>query len=195
MELEPASFPEHLQPDIDVLVRSAHAGVVEPFGPALDRVSSWCEVHSDDAGIYSGDHGNSLLLVWWESAVAKWSDGEMQSALDTDLPLSDARRVAFLRSQLAKVLDGSIGDAGDYPIACEIRIASSDARQASLCFFLSGYSFGAGPEIEWRGVYRSLDVLREELRGHGALTSLEDLAALSDSALIGEWRRSHWRPD
>jgi hypothetical protein len=190
VHIEPAVVPTSLQSHVDALVQAAIAGVNDPTGPSFDLVTSWCEVHSDDSGFYSGDHGESFPVVWLENELGRCSDDDIESEKnpDDDAPISDVLRVTFVRKRLAGVFDGSLWDSDMHSMACEIRVAASDTAVASLCFYLSGYSFGDGPQIEWCGVYRAFDDFRNELRASGALTSLEEAERISDSVLLEHWR-------
>ncbi|MGH7711221.1 MAG: hypothetical protein ACREOG_08050, partial [Gemmatimonadaceae bacterium] len=156
---------------------------------------SWCEAQSDEGGILSilsANNGDSFGILWWIEEVARWPDEEIENFLEDALqaPLSDNVRLAFLRERFVGILKGEYTDADSHPAGCEIVISASDGRRASLCFFLSGYSF-TGPRIECRGVYRSLNEFRAELRVQGALTDAAEVAAISDHTLLKAWRVAH----
>jgi hypothetical protein len=193
MDILPIELPADLRPHADVLALAAAAGVELTSGPSFDLVTSWCETMADECGLLTGEHGGSFPFLQLEDALVSLDVLEICDQMDVDEEeaTSDAVLIAAMRQRLATLLnEGDLQD--EVPLACDITIAGTDSRFVSLCFYLSGAdSVMGGPDIEWAGVYRSLDAFREKLRSEGALTSVEEAAAIPDERLVEIWRGIH----
>lgn len=195
MPPEALPIPAQMQEHVDALVHAAAGGSRALDHPSFEVVASWCETADEGAAVCSADYGGSVPLVWLESEVERWSDAEIAHVTDRpgDEPLSDAERVAFLRSRLVGLLDGEVGEeALELPLLCDVRLKAADGRTASIGYILRSYGPFGGPEVEeWVGVYRDLEELRDEYRARGAVTSDADVAAVDDVTLLGMWVRYH----
>jgi hypothetical protein len=187
---DPVPFPVELQPYVDILVDAALRGDREPEGPAFDLVTSWCEVHPDEASAANGD---SFGMVWWRQEVGQWTDDAMADHLSGDggTVLDDGARTTFLRKRLIAILEGDETDADIHPAGCELVLQDGQGRRASLCYLLSGYSFTTGPLYEWVGLFTSFHDFRAAIESDGGLTRSSQVAELPDAELLACLRRTN----
>jgi hypothetical protein len=188
---KPLCVPEHLQPLVDQLVQCAHSGDHMPTGHAFDLVTSWCEAADDGVAVFGGDHGTSFYIVHLQAALSRLDRDtlEFMAKVDDDEPLDDALCAKIVRRHLCNLLgEGDLVEDLS-STGCEILAQATDGTQASLCFLMSGgFDVFTGPDIEWEGVFVSLEQFRKRFSGDGALTQLADLDGISDQALLAAWR-------
>src|SRR4051812_9656338 len=126
MNRRTVAFSRELQSEIDLLVHAARLGIPERSGPALDFVTSWCEVHDDQSGIRTGEFGEGFIIVPVDRTPSGCSHAELE--LDQGLERGDITkriRVTLIRERLHELLDGRSEDAEDYSMACLRRLRAS----------------------------------------------------------------------
>jgi hypothetical protein len=157
--------------------------------PSFHFVASWCEVHSEEAGLHTGETGDSFTAVHPETEADSFSDDELRDHLNLpdETTISDSQRVEYMRRHLAAILDGETMDADVHPTGCTIRLRSTKGREACLGYEIRGYSF-SGVEVTWLGVFASETALRENFKSRGFLTSIEECNALDDQFLLTLWQ-------
>jgi hypothetical protein len=178
-----------IQKHVDRLLRLYDGSQRLDAHPSFHFVTSWCEAHPDEAGLYSDETGDSFIAVDPAGEGDEFVDDEGRDrlSLSDDAPVTDAQRVSHIRSHLERILDGDAMDADVHPTGCTIRIRSTKGREAFLGYELRGYSF-SGVEVAWLGLFDGIDDLRAFFRRRGFLTSVEDSRALDDQALLGWWQ-------
>jgi hypothetical protein len=193
MSADPIGLPEPLKAHADLLVQSAHASVAVPAGPSFDLVTSWCEANAESNGLLTAEHGDSFPCAWLDQELARLDVLEIcnRMGVDEDEAQTEGALVAAIRQHLAAIFDFE-DLPEDLPYACDVIVSGADGRAASLCFYLTGGdSVMASPDIEWVGVYRTLEEFRESIRSEGAVTSQEEAAAISNARLVERWREIH----
>lgn len=184
-------FPPHLRAHVDSLVSNARAGVQAPPGPALDLVTSWCEVHADESNVQSGESGGAFVVVPRDALPPGCTDDEIDLRDGSSPGINDAMRVDHARERLLEIFEGTTDDAEEYPMACFLRIRGSNGKSAALGYFWSGGGYGEDPEIEWVGVYATVTKWKADLRHRGYLIGAGDVEGLSDSHLLKLWKGSN----
>jgi hypothetical protein len=177
-----------IQKHVDRLVKALDDNDQLRAHPSLHFVASWCEVHSEEAGLYTGETGDSFTAVHPDAEKDSFSDDQLRNRLDLadDAPVSDSQRVEYMRRYLTAILDGETMDADVHPTGCTIRLRSTKGREACLGYEIRGYSF-SGVEVTWLGVFSSESALREHFKSRGFLTSMEECDALDDRILLAFW--------
>ena len=192
-------IPAHLQAYVDHLVDQASLGVRLPVGPAFDLVTSWYETLDSSVTVRAGSSATIPVVTLFE-AVSRAHDDDIrwhaELSDDTSLPergdVTDAMRVAAVRRHLRNLL-GEGDPIDDLPSsACAVVIEGSNGQRAVLCYSVSGdWEPMSGPDIEWEGIRQSLDIWRRELVEQGVIMTLTEAEALTDSEILGAWRKMH----
>jgi hypothetical protein len=159
--------------------------------PSFHFVTSWCEVHPDEAGLYSGDTGASFIAVNPAGEKDLFTDDELREhlSLSEATPIRNDMRVSYVLRHLEKILEGVSMDADVHPTGCTIRLLSTKGREAFLGYELRGYSF-SGVQLTWFGVFDGIDDLRADFQRRGFVTSVEECRALDPRSLLALWRES-----
>ena len=164
-----AEEPPELEKDLAILHEAFEEDEDSPFNSA----------DQDVYYVWTFDPEDSLL-----SDAVLLEHGEVD--IESGEELTDAVRVSWFRTQVEEIINGE-GDADEYPVFAVSSITHTDGREAYLVCGIGGYSF---TEISKTidGPYATPE---EALASHGnaAITSEEDLAALTDEAILQHWRR------
>jgi len=151
------------------------------------RLGAWAESNDWDALVDDGLGGGWIgMALDLQSACAGLNDDGLKDYEDrgTLQGLTDADRIRYARARLADLLreaDVAVESVHAWPVR------HTDGTGAVLCGIARSHG-QAGPELEWHGVFLSLDPYLDWLPSRG-LVHEDDLADLTDTQILGKWRR------
>ena len=190
MEQEVLKPTPGIQKHVDRLLKVFNGTEELNTHPSFHFVTSWCEVHWEESGLYTSELGDAFTAVHPEKEQDSFLDDELRDRLDMsdDAPVNDDMRLDYMRRHFSSIFSFDKIDADAHPTACTIRVRSTKGREAYLGYEIRGYSF-SGVHVTWFGVFESCDALRANFRSRGFVTSAEECDALKDLFLLSLWQR------
>ena len=149
----------------------------------IKTLVTWYEEENEEivAGFGSEEH---VALKLKEIAAREFNDIEMSAYEDSDLPITDDRRIAHAKNRLEYMLEEIGSDVSPGIHAVEIKKENGDTAVLGWTMSFEGYS----PVVEFQGAFSTKEHFYQFLRGNGFLLD-SDMQSLNGETILELWEK------
>ena len=165
----------------DQLIDHVKQGIKEPID--VKTLVTWYEEDHEEivAGWGPEEH---VALNLKEIAAWEFNDIEMRAYEDTDLPITDDRRIAYARNRIESKFEEIGSDVSPSIHAVEIKNENGDTAVLGWTMRIDGYS----PVVEFQGAFSTKEHFYQFLRASGFLLDV-DMQSLKEETILELWEK------